>query len=73
MNNRIGKSPVIDVKKNEEKIRNNNGQFDMSTKKCKVMQLADDEMLDQALFLWFVIMSLRISSHFTYLNLGRSC
>ena len=54
---RIRKSIVGDFKKNEEKIRKFATMMeglDVSTKKRKVMTLADDDTLDQALYLWFV-------------------
>jgi len=53
----IGKSTVGDFKKNEEKIREfalTMESLDVSTKKCKVMRLADDDILDKAIYLWFV-------------------
>ena len=53
----IGKSTVRGIKKNEEKIRNfaaTMDSLDMNTNKHKVMRLAYDDKLDQALFLWFV-------------------
>ena len=53
----IGKSTVGDFKKNEEKIREfatTMESLDVSTKKCKFMRLANDDTLDQALYLWFV-------------------
>ena len=52
----VGKSTVSDIKKNEEKIRNFATTMDSlaMSKKRKVMRLADDDKLDQALFLWFV-------------------
>ena len=52
----VGKSTVANIKKNEEKIRNFATTMDSlaMSKKRKVMRLADDDKLDQALFLWFV-------------------
>ena len=53
----IGKSTIGDFKKNEEKIREfvvTTESLDVSTKKHKVMTLADDDTLDQALYLWFI-------------------
>ena len=52
---RIGKSTVGDFKKNEEKIREfatTMESLDVSTKKFKVMRLADNDTLDH--YLWFI-------------------
>ena len=59
----IGKSTVGDFKKIEEKVREfatTMESLDVSTKKCQVMRLADDDTLDQALYLRFVQNEARI-------------
>ena len=53
----IGKSTIGDIKKNKGKINCFAATMDsltMSTNECKVMQIADDDKLDEALFLWFM-------------------
>ena len=52
----IGKSTLFNVKKNEEKIQNFATMMDSlaMSKKRKVMRPADDDRLDQTLYLWFV-------------------
>ena len=53
----IGKSTVSDIKKNEEKLMkfaSGMESFSVDSKSRKIMRLANDDELDQALFLWFV-------------------
>ena len=53
----IGKSTVSDIKKNEEKLKKfaaGMESFSVDSKSRKIMRLANDDELDQALYLWFV-------------------
>ena len=53
----IGKSSVSDIKKNEEKLKkfaSGMENFSVDSKSRKIMCLANDDELDQALFSWFV-------------------
>ena len=52
----IGKSTIITLKKNEAKIREFASSLESKSisGSRKVMRLAKDEELDQALYLWFV-------------------
>ena len=52
---KIGKSTVHDIKKNQHKLQKfafSMESFSVDTR--KIMRLAEDEELDQALYLWFV-------------------
>ena len=53
----IDKSTINDIKKNEEKLKkfaSGMESFSVDSKSRKIMRLANDDDLDQALFLWFV-------------------
>ena len=53
----IGKTTVFDLKKNEDKIKAFAVSMDnlsVCKKQRKTMRMADDDKLDEALFLWFV-------------------
>ena len=53
----VGTSTVADIKKNEAKIREFVATMDslsMSVKERKIMRLADDEKLDEAVYLCFI-------------------
>ena len=53
----IGKSTVNDIKKNEKKLKkfaSGMESFSVDSKSMKIMSLANDDELDQALFSWFV-------------------
>ena len=53
----VGTSTVADIKKNEAKIREfvaTMNSLSVSVKERKIMRLADDEKLDEAVYLWFI-------------------
>jgi len=55
--NGAGRSMISYIKKNEEKLKSYASTMEslsMSLKTKKVMCLADDEKLDEAVYLWFV-------------------
>jgi len=55
--NGAGRSTISYIKKNEEKLKSYASTMEclfMSSKTRKVMRLADDEKLDEAVCLWFV-------------------
>ena len=52
-----GRSTISDIKKSEEKLKSYASTMEslsISSKTRKVMHLADDENLDEAVYLWFV-------------------
>ena len=53
----IGNSTVTDIKKNESSIRSfvsTMESLSVSSKERKIMRLADDEKVDEAVYLWYV-------------------
>ena len=53
----VGRSTIGDFKKAEDKLRSfaaTMENLDVSSKKRKVMRLAKDDSLDEALYLWFI-------------------
>ena len=53
----VGRSTIGDIKKNQEKLKTFGSTMEslaMSSKGRKVMRMADDEKLDEAVYLWFV-------------------
>ena len=48
----VGSSTVVDLKKNEGKIRVCCNCLSATTKERKIMRLADDEKLDESVYLW---------------------
>ena len=53
----IGNSTVTDLKKNESRIRafvSSMESLSVCSKEHKIMRLADDEKLDEAVYLWYV-------------------
>ena len=53
----IGNSTVTDIKKSESSIRSFVSMMEslsVSSKERKIMRLADDEKVDEAVYLWYV-------------------
>ena len=64
----IGNSTVTDLKKKESRIQSfvsSMESLSVCSKEHKIMRLADDEKVDEAVYLWYIKLIFHISENFT--------